>query len=165
MVYVVGCNHGIQPVAPDPFDNDQAKQQRAHFRELLSNLTSKDDIQFVGEEWGCPKKTIAHAIADEKGDIVWENINTSDEELDALGIPRDYANAGHCAEQVAKWHRKREGVMIKKIMEKKGDAGSFIVICGFDHLKPLTELLSEACGGVESVDYRQHVWYEPAFAE
>jgi hypothetical protein len=37
--------------------------------------------------------------------------------------------------------------MIKKIMEKKRDTESFIVICGFDHLKPLTELLGEACGG------------------
>ena len=64
-----------------------------------------------------------------------------------LGIPRNYANEGRSAEQVEEWHRQREGVMIKKIMEKKRDTESFIVICGFDHLKPLTELLGEACGG------------------
>lgn len=165
MIYVVGCNHGIQPVAPDPFDNAQALRQRAHFRELLSKLTNEDNIQFVGEEWGFEKKTIAHAIADEKGGILWENINTSHEDLDALGIPRNYANGGHSAEQVEEWHRQRECVMIKKIMEKKGDAESFIVICGFGHLESLTELLGEACRDVQSVDYRQLDWYEQVFAD
>ena len=165
MVYVVGCNHGIQPVAPDLFDNGQALRQRVHFRELLSKLTNEHDITFVGEEWGLEIKTIAHAIADEKGGVLWENINTSHDDLDVLGIPRNYANEEHSAEQVEKWHRQREGAMFKKIMEKKGDAESFIVICGFDHLKPLTELVGGVCSGVESVDYRQLDWYERVFAD
>ncbi len=104
MVYVVGCNHGIQPVDPDLFDNASALQQRAHFRELLSKLITENNAQFVGEEWGLEKKTIAHAIADEKG-ILWENINTSHEDLDALGISRNYANEGHSAGQMEKWSR------------------------------------------------------------
>jgi hypothetical protein len=66
----------------------------------LSNLTNENDIQFVGEEWGLEKETIAHAVAEEKGGILWENINTSHEDLDTLGIPLDYMN-GHTPQR--KW--------------------------------------------------------------
>jgi hypothetical protein len=48
-----------------------------------------------------------------------------------MGIPPNYANEAHPAEQIEKWHREREGVMMKKIMEKKGDAERSLLFADF----------------------------------
>lgn len=92
LIYVIGCNHGIQPVDADPFDGEQVLAQRVHFRELLTELIHASDTQFVGEEWGRANYTIAHLVADKNGNIPWSNINTSHEDLDAMQIPRNYGN-------------------------------------------------------------------------
>ena len=165
MIYIVGCNHGIQPVDADPFDGEQVFAQRAHFRELIRRLIRENNIQFVGEEWGRDNKTVAHVLAEENGNIPWSNINTSREELDAMKIPRNYGNEAHSPDQIEKWHRQREAVMRKKIAEAKGDAERIVVICGFVHLQPLTELLKKTFELVEPLDYRSRDWYANVFVE
>lgn len=165
LIYVVGCNHGIQPVDADPFDGEQVLAQRAHFRELIAELIRGNNIQFVGEEWGREDRTIAHILAEEIGNIPWSNINTSHKDLDAMKIPHNYGNEAHSPEQIEKWHRQREGVMREKIVKTKGDAERIVVICGFLHLQPLTELLQKTFKSVEPIDYRLLDWYANVFVE
>jgi hypothetical protein len=159
LIYVVGCNHGIQPIDRDVWDTPKTLEQRAHFRKLITQIIKEND-QFVGEEWGLPTMTIAHAAAAENGKILWANINTSDEELDSMKIPRDYVNGRYPAEQKERWHRQREQVIMKKITEQKGNAKQFVIICGFEHMQPLRDSLRKIYESVESVDYRTMNWYD-----
>ena len=159
LIYVVGCNHGIQPIDLDVCDTPQTLEQRVHFRELVTQII-KENNQFVGEEWGYPTMTVAHAATDENGKIPWANINTSNEELDSMKIPGDYVNGGYPAEHTERWHRQREQVMMKKITEQKGNAEQFVIICGFEHMQPLRDSLRKICKSVESVDYRTMNWYD-----
>ena len=161
MVYVVvGCNHGIQRQEPDVLDTAQAIEQRAHFRELITRSVKENRVQFVGEEWGLPIMTVAHAVADENGKIPWANINTTNEELEAMKIPRGYGNGNFATAQKEEWHRQREELFMKKLLEQKRNAEKLIVICGFEHFQRLTESLRKICKSVEAVDYRTMSWYD-----
>jgi pheromone shutdown protein TraB len=160
-IVVVGCNHGIQPRDPDPLlgDCDQVKEHKAQFQKLIDALVKQNKIQFIGEEWGMPSITIAHVTAD-AATIPWVNFNTTHEDLDALKIPREYLIETHSPEQKEKWTRQREPVMLKKILERKGNATQLLVICGFGHMKPLGEMLRKTCGATETVDCRMLDWYD-----
>jgi hypothetical protein len=160
VVYVIGSNHGIQRQEPNIWDTPQAREQSAHFRELVSSIVQEKKIQFVGEEWGLPTMTVAHAVADDNGKIPWANINTTNEELVAMKIPRGYANGNYPTAQKEQWHRQREDVFIRELLEQKGDAEKLIVICGFEHFQRLTEFLRKTCKSVEPVDYRTMSWYD-----
>jgi hypothetical protein len=160
MVYVVGCNHGIQRQEPDVLDTPQAIEQRGHFRELISRIVKENKVQFVGEEWGLATMTVAHAVADDNGKIPWANINTTNEQLDAMKIPRGYGSENFATAQKEQWHRQREEVFIKNLQEQKHNAEKLIVICGFDHFQRLTESLRRICKSVEAVDYRTMSWYD-----
>jgi hypothetical protein len=114
VVYVIGSNHGIQRQEPDILDTPHAHDQRVHYRELVTSIVKEKKIQFVGEEWGLPTMTVAHAVADDNGKIPWANINTTNEELDAMKIPCGYADGEYPTAQKAQWHRQREDVFIRK---------------------------------------------------
>ncbi|HTF24922.1 MAG TPA: hypothetical protein VK937_13565 [Candidatus Limnocylindria bacterium] len=93
MIYVFGCNHGIQPKDPDWLagDTPEAAEQKRHFAELIEASVKTNETKFMAEEWGLICITSAHAIADKHG-ISWCDINTCFHDLDELGIPRDYVN-------------------------------------------------------------------------
>jgi hypothetical protein len=82
------------------------------------------------------------------------------EELDAMKIHRDYVHGAYSPDQKQQWTRQREPVMLKKLLERKGKAERYIVVCGFEHMEPLAEMLAKTCKSVESVDYRKHKWYD-----
>jgi len=166
-VLVVGCNHGIQPRDPDAVfgDSDQVKEQKKEFAKLIDTLIQENQIQFVGEEWGPASITIAHAAVDGYNKLPWDNINTTSEELDAMKIPRDYVHGAYSPDQKQQWTRQREPMMLKKLLERKGKAERYIVVCGFEHMEPLAEMLAKTCKSVEMVDYRKQKWYDKeAFA-
>ena len=77
-----------------------------------------------------------------------------------MKIPRDYIHGAYSPEQKQQWTRQREGVMVKKLREGRGAATNLLVICGFEHVEPLADMLREDCDTVERVDYRQQQWYQ-----
>jgi len=165
---IVGCNHGIQPRDADAVfgDSEQVTEQKTQFANLIESLIIENDIEFIGEEWGRPNLTYAHALADANPKSSWADINTTLEELDEMKIPRDYVHGAYSPEQKRRWTRQREAVMFKKILERKGKATKYMVICGFEHLEPLAEVLGKDCNALEFVDYRQEEWYDAeVFAE
>jgi hypothetical protein len=155
LVYVIGSNHGIQRKEPNVWVTPQVREQSVHFGELVAGIVKEKGIQFVGEECGLPTMTVAHAVADDNGKTRWANINTTNEELDAMKIPRGYVNGNYPSEQKEQCHRQREEVFIRKLLEHKGDAEKLIVICGFDHFQPLIESLRKIFKAVEPVDYQR----------
>jgi hypothetical protein len=158
-IIVVGCNHGVQPRDRDWMgDSDQVKEHKAQFQKLIDTLIKENKIQFIGEEWGPSSVTNAYAAADDNK-IPWANINTTNEELDALKIPRDYVNnAAYSADQKEQWTRQRDPVMLAKILEHKAER--FLVVCGFGHFSQLSEMLDKTCKHPEKVDCRTLDWYD-----
>ena len=166
-ILIVGCNHGIQSKDADALfgDSQQVTDQKKQFADLIERLVIKNEIEFIGEEWGLANATSAHTLADANKKS-WADINTSLEELDAMKIPRDYVRGAYSREQKQKWTREREVVMVKKVREGRGTATKYLVICGFEHVEPLSDMFGEDCKTVERVDYRQQQWYQAGvFAE
>ena len=165
MIFAIGCNHGIQKANEDdllPFDNiAEIRTQRLSFSRLLEATLTKGEIQFIGEEWGLPESSIAQNLAKEKGRIAWANINTSFEDLDRMGIPRDYVHGPYTQAEKDRWNRQREGFMFGRIQESRRRAQNLLIVCGFCHLEPLTEMLSQNEDEVQPVDYRGLDWYRP----
>jgi hypothetical protein len=140
MIYCVGCNHRIQQTDADPlFDTPEVPNQKASFTQLLEDVIRQGGIEFVGEEWGLSKKTIAHALADDHR-IPWCDINTCFHDLDGLEIPRDYVLGEFSEAQKNQWHRQRELIMLRRLREGAGNAENILVVCGLDHMDPLTDL-------------------------
>jgi hypothetical protein len=162
MIWVAGCNHGIQPRDEDWLtgDSPEARGQKAGFTELIEGILTREEIQFVGEEWGREEITIAYTAAERYG-IPWANINTSAEELRKVSIPTDYVDGPFSDDQKAQWHRQREQVMLRKLQEKRGDSANLLVVCGFDHMEPMSELVCGIGPSVKTVDYRKSEWYRP----
>lgn len=162
MHYVVGCNHGIQPSAEDWLagDTPDARDQKTHFSELIQGAIRQHGIRFVGEEWGPADMTIAHAAALAYG-VPWSDINTTPDDLDCLRIPRDYVNGNYTDAQKRRWHREREEVMLHKLREGRRNAENLLVVCGFRHFEPITELLRHDNSPVTPIDYRAMDWYRP----
>jgi hypothetical protein len=161
-IVIVGCNHGIQTEDADAVfgDSEQVTQQKRQFTNLIESLIKENEIQFVAEEWSLANASSAHKLADANKKS-WANINTSLEELDEMKIPRDYIHGGaYSPEQKHQWTRQREGVMVKNLREGRGAARKFLVICGFEHVEPLADMLREDCDTVERVDYRKRQWYQ-----
>ncbi|MGH9543667.1 MAG: hypothetical protein ACRD23_00460 [Terriglobales bacterium] len=163
MILVVGCTHGIQPEEDQQFpDTVQEREQRGKFAVFICRIINDNKIQFVGEEWGLPHTSIAHAVAEAHDQIPWFNINTSLVELREMGIPDNYVGGDYSAEQKAQWNRQREKVMIRKLRDNQRTAKRLIVVCGFDHMLPLTESLRNECRFVQFMDYRTLPWYDGA---
>jgi hypothetical protein len=160
-IVIVGCNHGIQTEDADAVfgDSEQVTQQKRQFTSLIESLIKENEIEFVAEEWSLANASSAHKLADANKKS-WANINTTLAELDEMKIPRDYIHGAYSPEQKQQWTRQREGVMVKKLREGRGAATNLLVICGFEHVEPLADMLREDCDTVERVDYRQQQWYQ-----
>lgn len=166
-IVIVGCNHGIQTEDADAVfgDSEYVTEQKRQFANLIKRLIKENEFEFVAEEWGLANASSARKLTDANKKS-WANINTSQEELDSMKIPRGYINGAYSLEQKQKWTREREAVMVKKVRECCGEATKYLVICGFEHMQPLADMLREDCETVERVDYRQQQWYQAGlFAE
>jgi hypothetical protein len=157
--HVVGCNHGIQPGTGGfaDFDGVDENEQRGHFRTMLEDICVNHSIQIVLEEDGDPEETAAKQIADSHK-IPWRDINTSNNDKDRMGIPRDYVSGAYDAEQKREWHRQREQFMLEKINEYGKGAQALLIICGFVHVQHLVDLLDRG-GTVQPTDYKNLGWY------
>jgi hypothetical protein len=93
------------------------------------------------------------------GRIVWANINTSFEDLDRMGIPRDYVHGEYGQDAKDRWNRQREEFMFARIAANRGAAENLLIVCGFRHIGPLHALLSHTNDEVEIVDYRELAWF------
>lgn len=159
MIYIVGCNHGIQRVNPRPLDASIALEQRGHFKNLIEGIIEGNKVQCIAEEWGLCEMTIAHTLAHAR-QIPWCNINTSPESLRELRIPIDYPNKEkYGTVQVRAWHALREQFMVQELGRERGAAQNVLVICGFEHMEPIFDSLSNVEPPIEKVDYRNSVWY------
>lgn len=83
-----------------------------------------------------------------------------------MRIPRDYlsrVNGQHKYGEVQTkiWLKQREEFMVSRTKEEHGESQSVLVICGFEHLYPISDLLRRDRTAVFPVDYRQAVWYRP----
>jgi hypothetical protein len=160
MIYVVGCVHDIQ--SSDPVQglegSPEVKQQRDHFCHLLEGIFSEARADLVTEEWGRKSESFAQILKKKLG-FRYVPINTTDEDLDGLGIPGDYMVLGrYTEEQRREWLRLRERTMLEKIRSARGAAESVVVICGFDHLQAFAEDLGKG-EIVKQVDYKGECWY------
>lgn len=159
MIYVVGCEHPIQSSDPYPLleGSPAVKEQRDYFRQLVGRILIDGKVELVAEEWGCPSETSAELLAG-KHMVRYININTSLEDLDALGIPHDYIDPiKYTAEQRLEWLRRRERFMLERIRDARGPAEVLLIICGFDHLDQLAKQLGDG-ERVNQVDYRKEKW-------
>lgn len=146
-------------------DTPEVRQQKLAFRDLLEAALRERGIQFVAEEWGLPRQTTAHILANEHG-IPWANINTSIEDLNRMGIPHNYIHGDYSPEDKNRWHRQREKSMFQRVLELGDGANRVMVICGFNHVEPISELFRAIGLPISIVDYRQFPWYRPGvFAE
>jgi len=72
-----------------------------------------------------------------------------------MGIPAgDYALEPYTKQQKELWDREREKFMVHQIARNRGAAQNLLVVCGFTHLKWLTDLLGQDGNQVNVVDYR-----------
>lgn len=162
MIYVVGCNHGIQPSDPDPVFGDaaEAADQKAHFACLIERIITGSGIEFIGEEWGLTRPSVSQNLAN-RHEKAWANINTSLDDLDHMGIPQDYVHGPYSQAEKDRWNRQREEFMLERIEENRKSAQNILVVCGFIHLVPLGESVKRISNGVRLVDYRELDWYRP----
>lgn len=160
MIYVVGCNHGIQQQKAG--DTVERGQQRSCFAKLIEDTVREHEIQLICEEWAHDGgATIAHDIAQRNG-VRWVNIDTTREDLKNMEIPIPlYKNPLCPPKWKAKWDVMREQFMLRKIDETRMDAQELLIVCGFDHIRPLFDLLHRGTPQVKTVDYRQDGWYQP----
>ena len=123
-------------------------------------MCDEQEIQIVLEENGGPEETGAKQIVDRRG-IPWHDVNTTNEDKDRLGIPRDYVNGSYSDEQKNEWHRQREQVMLEKIKQQlqECECESVLIVCGFDHMSHIAELLEQDGATVQQIDYRKSSWY------
>jgi hypothetical protein len=160
--HVIGCNHGIQKTTEEdllPIDDiAEIRTQRLHFSRLLEALVASAKIEFIGEEWGLPQPSAAQVLSNQKG-IPWANINTTLEDLNRMGIPRDYVHGHYDPAAKARWTELREEFMFRRIQENKGSAQHLMVVCGFRHLQPMARLLADLACTVQTTDYRALDWY------
>jgi hypothetical protein len=162
LYHIVGCNHGIQIGAGGFADLDgaDANEQRGHFRALIEDIFREGAIQIFLEEDGTLEETAAQQIA-RKRDVSWENINTSNEDKDQMGIPRDYLSGANRDDQKREWNCQRDVFMVGKIAKHRGKFENAIVICGFDHFEPIAALLEAQGIPVRRWDYRASGWFKP----
>jgi hypothetical protein len=160
MIFILGCNHGIQPgqSALTALDPEAMNQQRDHFRALIETIVSDNAIGFIAEEWGDVEQTAASMIASNRK-TRWTDINTSEAEKTQMGIPLDYAQGGYEKQQVENWHRQREEFMCDKIKQHRGKSENILVICGSSHLTSLSQFLSQEGEKIVAKDFNQFDWY------
>jgi hypothetical protein len=162
LIHIVGCNHGIQ-VGMDGFaalDSAEENEQRAHFRALLETICEEQAIQIVLEEDGGLEETASEQIAAHRN-IPWTDINTSNEDKTQMDIPIDYVTGPYSEQQKINWHHQRELFMVGKINEHRSGGESLLIICGFVHMQPLTDILGQDGTSVQQWDYRNIGWYVP----
>lgn len=132
---------------------------------MLEDICLGQAIQIMLEENGAPEEMAGEQIADQRN-IPWIDINTSNEDKDRLGIPREYVTGPYTAEQKSNWNHQRELFMLEKINKHRGEGETLLIVCGFDHFQPLTELLEQDGTLVRQWDYRSLGWYRHGvFAE
>jgi len=120
----------------------------------------ENQIQLICEEWDHDAgETIAHNIA-QSHRIGWFNINTTREDLKRMGIHLYYTKLPCPPERKAEWHAKREQFMLRKIEESRTGATELLILCGFDHVGPLSNLLLDGLTDVKTIDYRLAPWYQ-----
>jgi hypothetical protein len=160
LFHIIGCNHGIQLGTGGfaVFDGAEANEQREHFRRLLSGICAENGIEILLEEDGTIERTSAQEIATDRG-IAWENINTTNQDKDQLGIPRDYLTGPYSDEQKDQWTRQRELFMVARIVAHSESIKNAMVICGFEHLEPIFAQLEAQGITVRMLDYRASSWY------
>jgi hypothetical protein len=159
--HIVGCNHGIQ-VGTGGFaalDGAAANEQREHYRAMLSSICTQNGIDSVFEEDGSPEETAGQQLAGQLG-IRWSDVNTSNHDKQEMGIPQNYVAGDYPAELKDKWNRQREEFMASKIKAERGNAKTSLVICGFDHISPLADLLAQDGTQVHKYDYRDLPWHQ-----
>jgi hypothetical protein len=165
LIHIVGCNHGIQVGLGGFTDYDPADQneQRAHFRTLLESICEQQAITIVLEEDGALEETAGEQIAAQRN-ILWADLNTSNDDKVQMGIPKDYLTGPYTEDQKRDWNRQRELFMVEKINEHRSEGESLLIICGFVHMQPLADLLG--LDGAQQWDYRSLDWYRSGvFAE
>ena len=184
---IVGVNHNIQLVAIWDLAIDQGQleeDQKKQFRQMLETIVKEREIQFIGEEmdvaafWETHKRvmgnlgfptmqlpaqaqTIACQVANFLG-CRYAEIDMPLAVRNARNIPRDYTDdsSPYPAEQKRKWNEEREQYMVEQAFNNANDAQNFLIVCGSNHAKNLSELFQQAGHEVETRYVRDERWYK-----
>src|SRR5260370_29477298 len=93
MIYVVGCNHGIQVYSGGLWaagDAPTMQEQRNNFDALLEDIVKQRKIEFIAEESGGGEETIAEVLATKYKIPPARNINSSNADNEQMEIPENY---------------------------------------------------------------------------
>ena len=101
------------------------------------------------EEDGAPEETAGEQIATQH-DIPWIDINTSND-----------VTGPYTEDQKNNWNQQRELFMVRKINEHRSEGESLLIICGFAHIQPLTDILEQDGTPIQLWNYRNLDWYLP----
>ena len=141
-------------------DPAEQNEQRTHFRALLEGICEGQAIQIVLEEDGSAEETAGEQIAAQRN-IPWIYINTSNDDKTQMGIPINYITGPYTEVQKNNWNHQRELFMVGKINEHRSEGESLLIVCGFAHMQPLTDMLGQDGVLVQQWDYRNFDWYLP----
>jgi hypothetical protein len=127
---------------------------------LLEGICEGQAIQIVLEEDGSAEETAGEQIAAQRN-IPWIYINTSNDDKTQMGIPINYITGPYTEVQKNNWNHQRELFMVGKINEHRSEGESLLIVCGFAHMQPLTDMLGQDGVLVQQWDYRNFDWYLP----
>jgi len=163
-IYILGIDHEIQLA-----DGRRAQAEKAEFAKLLTEIFSKHEIRFIGEETFPEKASIARTFGGMIG-IPWEPIEMSPEGRKELGIADEQVHERHepifennlvvgsKARRVLSDYI-REEYMVWRMLTKVEDPASVLVLCGLMHAENLGRLFQREGHEVTVDSLCNYAWY------
>jgi hypothetical protein len=160
-VYILGIDHEIQLAN----SHRRPSTERVRFAQLLSEIFSDHQIEFIGEETFTDRASIARTFGGLR-DIPWEAIEMSDEAREKLGIADEQAERNPSVWDINPTEPKRvlsdyirDEYMLWRTLTKAGKAQSVLVICGFMHSDNLGKLFQREGHEVTIDSLCSREWY------
>lgn len=158
-VLIVGVFHNLQGKKSNA-DPDQVQRAKDGLKSLLREAIESRQVEFIGEESKQGVETVAKQLADQRSPkIPWANIDMTDDETRAAGIPDASARNAkrRCFDEDAMTFKEcripedeiRERSFIDKIKEESRNADSILVVCGHGHVEALRAKFQELGDRVE----------------
>jgi len=146
-VLIVGVFHNHQPKKSSG-DSDELQRAKDALENLLQEAIESRQVEFIGEESKDGVETVAKQLADQHTPtITWVNIDMTDEEALAAGIPD--ASARNAKRRfldgdTMTWKECRipedeirESFFADKTKREAGDVASILIVCGHGHVECL----------------------------
>jgi len=158
MVFVLGCDHYLQECDLTESNEEVCKIERrtkGRFYELVKEIVSGEEIQFIGEECKPSQKTIPRALATEFK-ATMPKLICPFEERQKRGIERNYQALGE--QERNRVYAIREEYMVERIYSESTLGMHKLIVCGADHIKGLQARLAEHGETLTARDLTKEDW-------